>query len=272
MTETAPARLAATVLLARDGAEGVEIFMVVRHREIDFASGALVFPGGSIDPGDRDPRLRSRSDGADQLDDDRLSVHVAAAREAFEECGVLYARESGSATIISGRRAAELGDKYRQALEKNEIGMADLAETENLRLALDELVPFAHWITPRPLPKRFDTHFFLARAPHDHTLEHDGSEAVDSVWITPRQVTEDADNGRRTVIFATRLNVERVGESGTVGEALDRARAARITTVLPEIEKTANGRILRIPIESGYGKSEFHLHGGPGGAKLANKT
>ncbi len=272
MSEPVTPRLSATVLLARDGADGLEIFMVVRHHEIDFASGALVFPGGSLDPGDRDPRLRGLCDGADQLDDDQLAVRVAATREAFEECGVLLLRSPASGRIVDGARAAALGETYRKPLEANEIGMADVAEAEGLRLALDEMTHFAHWITPVHLPKRFDTHFFLARAPDDHDLAHDGSEAVDSVWINPARALEEADAGKRTLIFATRLNLERVGRSNTVCEALDRTRQDPIVPVMPEVTKTETGRILRIPIEAGYGKSEYHMEGGPGSAQLAQKA
>ena len=271
MTEPARPRLSATVLLARDGADGIELFMVVRHHQIDFASGALVFPGGSLDPGDRDPRLRNLSDGVEDLDDDALAVRVAAAREAFEECGVLYARAADSGAIVDGQRAAALGDRYRSELEASAVGLADIAEAEGLRLCLDQLHPFAHWITPVHMPKRFDTHFFLARAPADHDLLHDGSEAVDSIWIKPDQALREADAGQRTLVFATRLNIERAGHSRSVDQAIARAAGDPIVTVLPDVEKTENGRILRIPIEAGYGRSEYHMDGGPGSSKPAMK-
>jgi len=264
-------RLSATVLLARDGREGLEIFMVVRHHQIDFASGALVFPGGSLDASDRDPRLRGLSDGADALNDDQLAVRVAAAREAFEECGVLLMRSGDTGRMVEGARTAALGETYRERLDNNDIGMAEVAEAEGLRLALDEMAHFAHWITPLHLPKRFDTHFFLARAPHDHVLAHDGTEAVDSVWINPQRALAEADAGSRTLIFATRLNLERVGRSKTVAEAIENTRHDPIITVMPEVRKTDKGRILHIPIEAGYGKAEFHMEGGPGGARLATK-
>ena len=272
MTEPVIPRLSATVLLARDGSEGMEIFMVVRHHQIDFASGALVFPGGSLDASDRDPRIRGLSDGAEGLSGDNLALRVAAARESFEECGVLLARDVNSGAIVGGARTAELGAKYRASLEASEVGMADVMEAEGLKLALDELVPFAHWITPIGLPKRFDTQFFLARAPEDHSLAHDGNEAVDSVWITPQQALADADAGKRTLIFATTLNLDKIGRSKTVTDALAAAQQDTIVTVLPKVTKTETGRILEIPIEAGYGKGEYHIEGGPGSVKLAQKT
>ncbi len=127
-----------------------------------------------------------------------------------------------------------------------------------------QLVHFAHWITPAHMPKRFDAHFFLAEAPLDHILYHDGRESVDSVWVTPAQACADADAGLRTVLFPTRLNLEKVGRHGTVAEAIAAARASRIVTVRPESGTAENGRLLRIPIEAGYGAAEFLVIGGAG--------
>ena len=103
MTDAVKARMASTVLLMRDAPEGLELFMVVRNHQIDFASGALVFPGGSVDPSDNDPRLRSVCDGVDDVSDEVLALMVAAAREAFEECGVLLARSNGAKDLIQGQ-------------------------------------------------------------------------------------------------------------------------------------------------------------------------
>lgn len=259
MTQPVTPRLSATVMVLRDTPQGIEVFMVVRHHRIEFAAGAIVFPGGSLDASDRDPRVRGVSDGVDGLDDDALAVRVAAAREAFEECGVLYARDPATGALIDGVRAQALGEKYRERLEADEIGMADVAEAEGLRLAMDELAPFAHWITPAHMPKRFDTHFFLARAPGDHALAHDGSEAVDSVWIRPADALADADAGKLTMVFATKLNLERVDRSDTVAAAIARAATDPIVTVQPVVRKTETARILTIPVEAGYGGPQFEF-------------
>lgn len=259
MTQPVTPRLSATVMVLRDTPDGMEVFMVVRHHKIEFASGAIVFPGGSLDTSDRDSRIRGLSDGVDGLDDATLAVRVAAAREAFEECGVLYARDPATGNIVDGVRARALGDKYRGPLEDDEIGMADVADTEGLRLALDQLSPFAHWVTPAHMAKRFDTHFFLAPAPGDHALLHDGSEAVDSVWIKPADALAQAEAGKLTMIFATRLNLERVDQSRTVADAVAKASIDPIVTVQPTMRKTETARILTIPIEAGYGGPDFEV-------------
>ncbi len=259
MTQPVTPRLSATVMVLRDTPDGMEVFMVVRHHKIEFASGAIVFPGGSLDASDRDPRIRALADGATGLDDTTLAVRVAAAREAFEECGVLYARDPATGSIIDGTRARVLGEKYRGPLEADEVGMADVVEAAGLRIALDQLSPFAHWVTPAHMAKRFDTHFFLAPAPGDHALLHDGSEAVDSVWIRPADALEQAEAGKLTMIFATRLNLERVNQSRTVADAISKAAQDPIVTVQPTMRKTESARILTIPLEAGYGGPDFEV-------------
>ncbi|MBR1223156.1 NUDIX hydrolase [Bradyrhizobium sp. U87765 SZCCT0131] len=255
-----PARLASTMLLLREGAAGMEIFMVVRHHEIDFASGALVFPGGSVEPGDRDiagrPELWSGGDG---IDPDLLALRIGGVRETFEECGVLLARPKGSQALIGAERLRVL-DAARGDIEAGKLSFADLVAGENLVLALDLLVPFAHWITPTRMPKRFDTHFFLAVAPADQVAVHDGKEAVDSVWIGPRQSLDEAKSGRFKILFPTERNLIKLARSQTAAEALARARSEPVVTVMPEMTKGEGGqRQLRIPKDAGYDGEVFDV-------------
>lgn len=263
-----PAVPAATILIVRDGPKSgaLEVFMVVRHHQIDFASGALVFPGGKAAEGDSDPAVRGLCDGAEELDDVQLNLHVAAIREAFEESGVLLARKAGEADLVGPDVVATL-DSFRAPLDKGELGIADFLRDNDLRLACDLLVPFAHWITPTMMPKRFDTYFYLAVAPEGQAALHDGKEAVDSVWANPGKLLAEADEGKWTVIFPTRLNVEKLGEASTVAEALDRARKDTIVTVLPEVTRGDNGPVLRIPAEAGYSVVEAPLDEGVSGRK-----
>jgi 8-oxo-dGTP pyrophosphatase MutT (NUDIX family) len=252
----APAKLASTVLLLRDGAEGLEVFMVVRHQEIDFASGALVFPGGKVAKGDSEPEALAHCSGLDGLAPEAAALRVAAIREAFEECGVLFARERGSKQLIGAERLAGL-EHYRQPLDRGELGIGQMLREQQLELACEALVPFAHWITPVMMPKRFDTLFFLAVAPAEHLAVHDGHELVDSVWIRPADALREADVGRRTVIAPTRMNIQRLGFSDSVAEALAAAQAQPVIKVLPELVQTPAGPRLRIPLEAGYRVSEF---------------
>lgn len=250
---------AATILLLRDGAEGVEVFMVVRHHQIDFASGALVFPGGKVDKLDMAPHVRERVDGAEGLDDWEFSMRVAAIREAFEESGVLLARSEQTGNLVDAARLKML-EHYRDPLNKGEVGIGDFLAKEGLRLCGDALTPFAHWITPSMMPKRFDTRFYLAVAPEDHLAVHDGSESVDSVWIRPELALQEAEAGTRTIIFPTRMNVEKLGQSQSVAHAIETARKTKVVTVEPQVTKNAAGEpVLRIPVEAGYSVTEEPL-------------
>src|SRR5215510_13626175 len=119
MSATTPVtpRSAATMLLLREGANGMEVLMVVRHHQIDFASGALVFPGGKLARGDQDERLRTRCTGIDGLSAEQLALRVSAIREAFEESGILLARARGASSLVGSERVTDLGPRYRKRLD-----------------------------------------------------------------------------------------------------------------------------------------------------------
>lgn len=247
-----PTKPAATILMLREGAQGMEVFMVVRHQQIDFASGAIVFPGGKLAAGDSDARVRARATGLEGLSEEQCAMRVGAIREAFEECGLLLARARGESALLGAARVAELGSRYRQPLDRGELGMADLLEREDLVLACEELVPYAHWIAPVFMPKRFDTWFYLARTPQDQAALHDGREGVDSVWIRPDDAIAQAAAGTRTIVPATLVNVQKLGFSDSVESAFAAARAQPVVSVLPVLEQRADGAVLKIPLEAGY--------------------
>ncbi len=252
MNERGAARPASTVLLVREGGSGLEVFMVVRHHKIEFASGALVFPGGSADAEDFAIAAGgTRCGSTSGLDERSRALRVAAVRETFEECGVLLARPRGSAGLIDGARCAAIGARAQGR------SFAELIAAEDLDLALDALTPFAHWITPAILPKRFDTHFYIVAAPADQVARHDGSESVDSIWINPARALADAESGRYTIVFATRLNLQMLAQSRDVASAVAAARVRRIVAVEPTAVKTETGYLFTIPIEAGYGGGTF---------------
>lgn len=257
-------RPAATVLMLRDGPKGMEVFMVKRHHEIDFATGALVFPGGSVDPGDSSAAVRARCDDAEGASDARLSFRVACIREAFEETGLLLCRRPGADHVLEADECEAL-QHYREKLERNELDFGEFLEAENLICVLGRLAHFAHWITPAGMPKRFDTHFYAARAPERQLAKHDGGENVDSIWITPGDACAAADRGEYTIIFPTRVNIEKLDRMGRdVATAMAAIDADPVVTVLPQVTATEGGRIMRIPAEAGYGFSEVAIKGKPG--------
>jgi 8-oxo-dGTP pyrophosphatase MutT (NUDIX family) len=244
---------AATILLLRGDHARLEVFMVVRHHQIDFASGALVFPGGKVDPQDTDPAVADVCDGA-ASDPAMRAIQIAAIREAYEECGVLLAR-AGRDDLIAGAELAKL-ENARARLNRGETTFLSILREHGLRLACDRLVRFAHWVTPDMMPKRFDTHFFVVEAPHDQVALHDGYESVDSVWITPKDAMDGSASRRYTVIFPTLRQVEKLGRATSPADAIARAQRDRIVTVTPWTEQRADGAYLCIPREAGYDVSE----------------
>lgn len=253
---------AATIMLLRDDRGPLEVFMVQRHHQIDFATGALVFPGGKTDASDRKPGLRSHCAGVADLDDEALALRVSAVRETFEECGVLVARDEGDRSLLAESRVRPLETQHREDLIAGRIGMLELAEQHRLELATDLLVPFAHWVTPDFMPKRFDTWFYLVPAPSDQVAAHDGEESVDSIWIRPADAVADGQAGRKTIIFPTLCNLMKLARSNSVAEAIERARREPLVTVLPTVHRTDAGKVLRIPPEAGYELNEVPLNEG----------
>jgi len=260
-------RDASTILLLRDAkaAPEVEVFMMVRHYEIDFNSGALVFPGGSVDKNDKEiierPELYTGGEG---LDAAALSFRIAAIRETFEESGILLARPKGSKALVDAKRASEIEAAHRADLNDGKITFLQVLTDNGMVLALDELVPYAHWITPEGMPKRFDTWFFLAAAPPDQLGAHDGKESTDSIWVSPREAIAGGESGRFKLPFPTTRNLIKLGKQGSVTDALADSRGRDVVTVMPVVTKLEGGRQLRIPKEAGYDGELFQVVGAGG--------
>jgi 8-oxo-dGTP pyrophosphatase MutT (NUDIX family) len=252
-------RLSATILILRDTLQGMEVLMVTRHREVDFLSGALVFPGGKLAKGDEDPRAYARCSGVENLPLEQVALRVGAIREAFEESGILLARERGASALVGATRATQLAGRYAEQLASGAIGITELLEAEDLVLACEELVPFARWITPTFLAKRFDTYFYLASAPAEQIAVHDGKEMVATQWIRPADALADQAAGKRNIVPATVLNLRKLNRSSTVSAAMEAAIGRPIITVLPELVERPQGRVLRIPEAADYGVTEYPL-------------
>lgn len=242
--ETKPA---ATILLLRDD-PAFQVLMVKRHHQIDFASGALVFPGGKTHAGDHDPAWAEHCRGWEGLDAEQRALRIAAIREAFEEAGILLAER------LDGTPFADACDPaVRSAVDRGERAFLDVVRELGVRLSLDALTVFARWITPTMMPKRFDTWFYVVRAPEGQLAACDGRETVDAEWIPPAEVLRLADAGERTVIFPTRMNVQLLAEAASAADAVARADARTLVTVLPQVEARAEGRVLVLPPDAGYG-------------------
>ena len=257
MSNEAPAvKLAATVVLVRDAeASGIEVLMVRRNAGLAFGASAWVFPGGKAADADADEAWATLCEGG--FTGNERSLRVAAAREVFEESGLLLARDASGALV--GTDACEACSGLRDTVEKEPARFIDLIRQRGWKLALDRLAPFAHWITPNFEPRRFDTHFFLAAAPPQQVARHDGSEAVDHGWVQPAWLLEQRLKGEAKLMFPTRLNLEVLAKAHTAAEAESQARAKRVVTVEPQVIERDGGKWLRIPAEAGYSLTEERM-------------
>jgi len=253
MSEAAAPKLSATILLLRDS-PSLQVLMVKRHYEIDFASGALVFPGGKAHEEDFDLAWADWTDS--DVSGEEQAARVSAVREAFEESGILLARPRsarGAGASLVGQDVAEALAPMRGAVDRREASFLELMKAHDLVLALDALVHFGHWITPTMMPKRFDTHFYLAATPPGQIAEQDGRETTEAVWLGPQHALDLEQAGEATIIFPTRMNLGKLAETDTTEAALSRFASEPVITILPQVDQDEDGSpCIRIPEEAGY--------------------
>jgi len=243
-----PPRPASTVVLLRDGAHGLEVFLVRRARGTAFMGGAYVFPGGKLDPGDSDPdllgRLEGAGDAAERLGEPGLEpevargLFVAAVRETLEEAGVLLTDRAVDAAAA------------RAALAVPGASFVDVARAQDVRLDAQALVPFARWVTPAVESRRFDARFFLAAVPAGAVGTHDEGETVASTWKRPDDAIADHLAARIDLPPPTLRTLEELRTIGKVSEALEAARARRPPLVRPVLRDLSGTWILALPGDS----------------------
>jgi 8-oxo-dGTP pyrophosphatase MutT (NUDIX family) len=248
-------RPAATVVVLRDGPAGPEVFMVRRHEDTAFMGGAHVFPGGRVDAADGDAD-GTWCDGVEhavrQLDSlppaEALAYHVAAARELFEEAGVLLARHPGGDFVSLA--AAEDHERLKQDRGRVHAGQTTLRaviEREGLRLALDTLVLFAHWVTPPIDSRQFDTRFFMTRVPPDQTPAHDDTETTHSLWARPADAIAQAEGNEIVLPPPTWSTLRELEPFESVNDALAWARRRTVIRRMPKAIEQGGHRMLLLP-------------------------
>ena len=222
---------AATLVLMRPGPRAPELLMIERTAAMAFAPGALVFPGGRIDPDDR----------AIAGDD---APRVAAIRETVEETGIAVAIDPQPGDLLEAelRRALHAGEPFSKLLEAN-----------GLALRLGALVPWARWRPNFRETRTFDTHFFVARAPAEsRPVSADATESRHAFWASAADTLARADRGEAHIIFPTRRNLERLARFASFEDAAADARAHPVEIITPWVEKREDGAWLRIPDGLGY--------------------
>jgi 8-oxo-dGTP pyrophosphatase MutT (NUDIX family) len=253
---TATAVPSATVLLLRTSPSGeMEVFLQERTIESDFAGGAYVFPGGKLDT--RDARMPAevlgdldaaalRRDLGTATPDAAVALAVAAVREAFEEAGVLLAHRDG--TPVGPEFLADpevVAMRAALAARGTDTDWRPFLRAHGLVLDLAALVPFAWWITPHGLHRRYSTRFFVAAVPPGQAaaLGHDGDEMTDSVWASPAAALAAGESGERVIIYPTRRTLAALAEHATVEAAIAAARAGAVDLrpIVPILRRSPDG-------------------------------
>jgi len=218
-------RAAATILLLRDTANGIEVLMTRRSEHASFAPGAFVFPGGTIDKADRlaAESLQQLKQGhaGETIRNGRHPAYAAAAcaaiREAFEELGILLAHSAGDGQPISPARIGELDRGHDGQLLRR---LASLG----LEPALDAVHPWIRWITDPDLPRRFDAMFFVARMPEGQQPSADGHEQFEPVWVSPADALARQERGEFRMIFPTIRSLRRLRSFRSVAQLIEHCR------------------------------------------------
>lgn len=255
-------RPAATVMVVRDGDAGVEVFMLRRNPNSAFVGGAYVFPGGAVDPHDESVDLeavcggRTDADASVQLGLERggLAYWVAAVRECFEECGLLLAYDrSGDVIRFDDDAVMARFVEHRLRVDAAELRMVDLCAAEGLSLACDAMHYFSHWITPVGPPRRYDTRFFVARAPDAQVGAHDDRETVANLWVRPADALERHRAGELEMIIPTISNLAALARFDTADEVVEAARSiAEVPAILPKLVHEDGGSRILLPGDPGY--------------------
>ena len=244
----------ASVVIVRDGLDGIEILLLKRSATVSFAPNNLVFPGGTLEPGDT--ALAQQLVGAGRPLAD-VPSRIAAIRETFEESNILLAQSLKRATTGVEKHDLEAD---RAALLSGDLNFADFLNLDGLSPTTDQLLPLAHWIAPELAPKRFSTQFYLAKAPADAEVLVDGSEIVEAHWLPARQL-DAAQHQKFRLMFPTRLNCRLVGGYDTVEQLWQAMSEREVPTVMPDIEVRGEELWLLIPEAAGYGVTEQRFKG-----------
>jgi 8-oxo-dGTP pyrophosphatase MutT (NUDIX family) len=258
MTAAQP-RHAATVVLLRDGASGIEGYLLRRQKTMAFAAGMYVFPGGSVDPRDEalpdshwvGPRAADWAPILTADDAVAKALVCAAVRETFEESGVVLA--GSDADNVVADTTADDWETDRLALLDRSLSLAAMLDRRGLVLRADLLRPWAHWITPEVEPRRFDTRFFVAALPTGQRTRDVGGEADKVTWIRPADALAAFERGEIGLMPPTAFTLGELAAYDTVQDVLAAGDARDVKPVLPKILVTDDDEAhLLLPHDEGY--------------------
>ncbi len=268
--DAVPIQPAATVMLVRDGVDGLEVFMLQRSLSAAFANGQYVFPGGKVDDADHGTALEAISDGLDDasasaqlgMEKGGLAWLVAAIRECFEEAGVLLARPVDSNDVIcfDTPEMVERFGRTRHEIHDGSTALAQLCADEQLVLLTDRMHLVDHWVTPMGERRRFDTRFFVAEAPLEQEPLHDDGETIASLWVRPADAIEQWKNGDLQMFPPTVASLRFLQPHATAADAMVAAEAVGVPTpIIPKVVLDADGRVAGVKLGGDEGYDDLPL-------------
>jgi 8-oxo-dGTP pyrophosphatase MutT (NUDIX family) len=250
--QIAVARPAATIVLLREGDTGLEVLLLERQKTAGFVPGAWVFPGGRVDSDDAGAELLARLGGitpaqasrrlelAEHADPPAIAFYVAAIREAFEETGILVARDAEGRPARGAVHDAEV-ERLREGLLQNEDLFPAVLDRLDVRMDCASVEYVAHWITPVVEPRRYDTRFFAGAVPPGVDAVPNEREMTRALWATPAEALRRNLAGELPMVFPTIRTLQSLVGFATPRDALAAFREREISTILPRLVRTSTG-------------------------------
>ncbi len=247
---TTPVRDAASIVLLRDHADGLQVFLMKRHGLSDVLGGAYVFPGGKVDEADAQldaaqyfdqdsSALPAALDEIELTPNQASALFVAALRESFEESGVLFAAQATGEQIQAATALHQEGLPFKQILQQ-------LA----LRLQTQNIVPWSRWITPKMSSvshKRFDTRFFIAALPANQTASSANHETTESIWLSPREALTSYWNKDISLAPPQIMSLVHLARHDSVASVMQQAKQTPVPLIEPQPYNMDGTRVICYP-------------------------
>ena len=263
---------AATVILIRESpsANPFEVLLMRRHARQSFMAKAFVYPGGQLDNADCDPELaavagnmtaEAAKESLNETDISHakaLGLFFTAVRETFEESGILLARlTSGRQLDFVDKETRQRFARYRAMILQQEMTLKDLAEKENLVFRLNDLIPYARWVTPVVEKKRFDTRFFLATMPPGQKPVHDSREMTETLWTEPGTALFKQKKGEILLMPPTLKTLEEMANQPSRADVYTHASSTPIQPNMPQVSAEGDSIVIKLPHDPDYNIAEF---------------
>ena len=263
---------ASTLILVREApnVHPFEVLLMRRHNKQNSFGNAFVFPGGLLEEEDCVSKLadyasvisveeiKGRLNESSISDEKALGLYFAAIRETFEESGVILAVfKSGRTINFNDLKIRKRFAGYRNMVYQQKMTLEELAKEEKFVFSLNQLTPFAHWITPEHNTSRFDTRFFLAQLPLGQEPIHDAIEMTETLWTTPEEALLKQKTGEILLMPPTLVTLEEMSQFSSTSNLLSFASSRSVQTILPQVFFDGECRVVKLPHDPEYSIEEY---------------